>query len=123
MQQETVKKIQNYEQAIMEIIVNGGDARSACLKAIRNARKGEFAEAEQLMMRAEESLSKAHAVQTMLIQDEIRSKKNEISLLIIHAQDHLMNAMTVKDLAVELIAESRLRLDIEERLRTVLKNG
>ncbi|MBO0577500.1 PTS lactose/cellobiose transporter subunit IIA, partial [Clostridium botulinum] len=29
--------------------------------------------------------------------------KAEISLLLIHAQDHLMTTMTLKDLAIELV--------------------
>ncbi|OUZ16436.1 hypothetical protein A5868_001357, partial [Enterococcus sp. 12F9_DIV0723] len=29
--------------------------------------------------------------------------KSNISLLMVHAQDHLMNAITIKDLAIELV--------------------
>jgi cellobiose PTS system EIIA component len=48
-------------------------------------------------------LNEAHHIQTSLIQQEIRGEKVEISLLMIHAQDHLMNAITMKDLATEVV--------------------
>jgi PTS system cellobiose-specific IIA component len=116
-------KIDTNEQAIMNIIVHGGDARSSCLKAVRCARIGQFAEAEVLLKRADENLIKAHAIQTRLIQDEIRGEKNEITLLMVHAQDHLMNAIAVKDLCIELMEESRKRIELEERLKGVVFNG
>lgn len=110
------------EMEIMDIIVNGGDARSSCLKAVRSARNGQLQEAEDLLRRAEENLTKAHNVQTSLIQAELRGEKNEISLLMVHAQDHLMNAITVKELAIELIEESKKRLELEEKVRGLINN-
>ena len=38
-----------------------------------------------------------------LIQAELVSDKIEFSLLLVHAEDHLMTTMTFKDLAVEII--------------------
>ncbi len=38
-----------------------------------------------------------------MIQAEAGGERSEISLLLIHAQDHLMNAMTIKDMANEFI--------------------
>ncbi|MGV3240694.1 PTS lactose/cellobiose transporter subunit IIA [Streptococcus hyovaginalis] len=38
-----------------------------------------------------------------MIQGEARGEKFESRLLLIHAQDHLMNAMTVVDMAKEFI--------------------
>jgi len=106
-----------YEQTIMQIIVNGGDARTSVLKAIRCARKGNLEEAEQLKNRANESLERAHEIQTKLIQAETRGEKSEMTLLMIHAQDHLMNAMTIKDLSEEMIEEIKLRLALETKIK------
>ncbi|QIQ20503.1 PTS lactose/cellobiose transporter subunit IIA [Zophobihabitans entericus] len=92
-----------YEEIIMQLITNSGDARSSCLKAIRSARKGDFAEADALLAKTKESLSLAHKTQTTLIQNEMKGESFPVSLLIIHAQDHLMNAITMRDLATEII--------------------
>lgn len=99
----------NDEQTIMQIIVNGGDARSKALLAIRKARAKHFDEAASLLKEAKQSMGVAHEVQTELIQAETRGEKTEVSLLMVHAQDHLMNAMTVVDLAVELVEDYKIR--------------
>lgn len=91
------------EEIIMNLIVNGGDARSKAMMAIQSAKTGDIAKARELMTEASESLDKAHDYQTNLIQNEAAGNKVELSLLMIHAQDHLMNAMTVRDLAQEFI--------------------
>lgn len=97
-----MEKIQE-EQIVMELIVNGGDARSKAMQAIRLAKKGDLAAAKEKLKESTEALGKAHNFQTELIQSESAGVHVEISLLLIHAQDHLMNAMTVRDLAQEMI--------------------
>jgi len=91
------------EEISFQIILYGGNARGSAMEAIQHAKKGEFDVAEQKLQEANEEISKAHRYQTDLIQGESRGEKTEIRLLLIHAQDHLMNAMTVMDLAEEMI--------------------
>jgi PTS system cellobiose-specific IIA component len=62
---------------------------------------------------ASEEISSAHRIQTDLIQEEARGNHAEISLLLVHAQDHLMNAITVKELAEEFIT---LHKRVEEKV-------
>ncbi len=87
----------------MGIIMHGGNARSAAMRAMAAAKKANFDEAEELLDISKKELGEAHKVQTNLIQGEARGEKTEVSLLMVHAQDHLMNAMTVRDLAEEII--------------------
>ena len=91
------------EQIIIGIIVNGGNGKSRSMEAIQHARNGKFEEAEISLNEADKEIHKAHQIQTQLIQEETGGEKHEISLLMVHAQDHLMNAMTVRDLAEEMI--------------------
>ncbi|MBM7540317.1 PTS lactose/cellobiose transporter subunit IIA [Amphibacillus cookii] len=91
------------QEVVMGIIIHGGNARSAAMRAMAAAKKANFEEAEQLVEEANEELNKAHRIQTDLIQAESRGETTEISLLMVHAQDHLMNAMTVRDLTLEII--------------------
>jgi PTS system cellobiose-specific IIA component len=93
----------NLEEIIMGLIVNGGNARSKAMEAIQYAKEGNIAEAKVLIEKANEDLGKAHEAQTELIQTEAGGTPIDLSILMIHAQDHLMNAMTVKDLANEFI--------------------
>ncbi|MDU4935752.1 MAG: PTS lactose/cellobiose transporter subunit IIA [Peptostreptococcaceae bacterium] len=38
-------------------------------------------------------MQKAHRYQTELIQNEAQGNKTEMSVILVHAQDHIMNAM------------------------------
>lgn len=91
------------EMTIFTIITHSGDARSSSMEAITHAKEGEFEQAQRCIEEAENKLSMAHKEQTKLIQAEAQGEKHDISLLLIHAQDHLMNAMTIKDMANEFV--------------------
>ena len=91
------------EMAIMNLVVNSGNARSLALEAFRDARDGKFEDAEAKLEEADEVLLGAHEVQTELIQNELNGKGIDISLLVVHSQDHLMCAMVVIDLVKEMV--------------------
>ncbi|MDD7792647.1 PTS lactose/cellobiose transporter subunit IIA [Clostridium sp. 'White wine YQ'] len=91
------------EEIILNLIMHSGEARSYSMEAIQAAKEGNFEEASQLIVKANEELGHAHNAQTSLIQGEAAGQKAEFSLLLIHAQDHLMTTMTLKDLANEII--------------------
>ncbi|MGM3185238.1 PTS lactose/cellobiose transporter subunit IIA [Dickeya oryzae] len=92
------------EDIITELVVNGGSAKSKAMQAMKAARMGNFDIAEIRIAEANESLQQAHFFQTELIQAEARGeKKASVSLIMVHGQDHLMNAMTTRDIALEMI--------------------
>ena len=90
-------------EIIMTLIANSGDAKSSSIEAIRAARRKDFKLAEESIENARKLLNKAHKSQTDLLTQEASGNSIEISLLLIHAQDHLMNAITTTDLAEEMI--------------------
>lgn len=94
---------QSYENEIMYLIVHSGDARTYSLKALEYARNGNIEQALAHINKASEELNAAHASQMKMIQREINGEEFKITLLTIHAQDHLMNSMTIRDLAKEII--------------------
>ncbi|MTE25076.1 PTS cellobiose transporter subunit IIA, partial [Microbacterium sp. ZXX196] len=53
-----------------------------------------------------------HHFQTQLIQAEAGGVDFDIPIILIHAQDHLMTAMTLKDLAREIV---ELRKDMNSQ--------
>lgn len=91
------------EEVVFQLILHGGNARGLCLEAISFAKKGEIEKAKTKIEEADKEITKAHQIQTQLLHDESGGKKMEVSLLLVHAQDHLMNALTVKELANEFI--------------------
>lgn len=93
----------DYQEIMLKIIVNGGDARSHSMEAIQFAKMGKITEARKAIIKANENLGEAHKVQTHLIQEEAAGNSMEVTLLMVHAQDHLMNAITIKDIAQEFV--------------------
>lgn len=91
------------EEIILNIIMHSGEARSYSIEAISLAKAGNFEKARELICLADEELGYAHNSQTSLIQGEAINDEIQFSLLLVHAQDHLMTTMTFKDLAVEII--------------------
>ena len=92
------------EQTIINLIVNAGSARSSAIEAIQYAKAGDLEKAEESINAAKESVNEAHHAQTEMIQSEIRGEKAPLNLLMVHAQDHLMCALVVIDLAQEFVA-------------------
>ncbi|MDH5162405.1 PTS lactose/cellobiose transporter subunit IIA [Heyndrickxia oleronia] len=101
------------ESIAFQIILYAGNARSTAMEALGLARQKNFLLAEEKIEESNQELLKAHKFQTELIQSEARGElQGQISILLIHAQDHLMNAMTVRELASELID---LRQELESK--------
>lgn len=88
---------------IMNLIIYGGNAKSNAVEAIEAAKKGDFKLAKTKISDAESSLLKAHNAQTSLLSEESNGNMTIVSLLMVHGQDHLMNAITFIDLAKEII--------------------
>lgn len=96
--------MEELDRVVMQLIANGGDARSAAMEAVEEAKQFHFAEAEKLLKRADECLNIAHKTQTKLLTAEANGAEQRVSLLLVHAQDHFMNALTVKDLAENFVS-------------------
>lgn len=96
------------EEIVFNIISHAGDARSMCFEGLNFARKGDFKKADELIDKAKKELYEVHNIQTSLIQKEASGEGCDVSLLLVHAQDHLMTAMLAKDLIIELMRMYKL---------------
>lgn len=93
----------NISEIAFQIILHAGNGRSSAMEAIQEAKEGNFVEADRKIEEANEELNKAHGFQTELIHSEAGGEGVKINVILVHSQDHLMNAMTVRDLAAEII--------------------
>lgn len=91
------------ELIIFEIISQGGNAKGLAYEALAVVEKGDYEKADELLKEADECLLEVHKVQTSLIQAEARGERTEVSLLLVHAQDHLMTAIEAKTLIEHII--------------------
>jgi len=97
-----VEDQQNLE-AIMGLIMYGGNAKSDAMEAISAAKKGDFDLAEKKIRDAEASLVEAHHSQTQMLTQEAQGNHMQVTLLTVHSQDHLMTSIAFTDLAKEII--------------------
>ncbi|KRN89328.1 PTS lactose/cellobiose transporter subunit IIA [Ligilactobacillus ceti] len=93
----------NNMEAIMGLIINGGNAKSFAFEAIRAAKSGDFIQANAKLAEADQALHAAHNSQTAMLTSEAQGETQTITLLTVHSQDHLMNAITFRDLAGEMV--------------------
>ena len=91
------------EQIVINLIVNAGSARSSAIEAIQYAKAGDIEKAEESLGNAKEAVNEAHHSQTEMIQAEISGEKAPLSLLMVHAQDHLMTSILARELISEMI--------------------
>lgn len=85
-----------------QLILHSGNARSLAMEALYEAKEKNFVGAREKLKEADEAFVKAHHFQTELLQKESSGEELELPIILVHAQDHLMTAMTVKDLAKEI---------------------
>ncbi|MCL9670525.1 PTS N,N'-diacetylchitobiose transporter subunit IIA [Citrobacter sp. MNAZ 1397] len=100
---ETDAAADTLEEVVMGLIINAGQARSLAYNALKQAKLGDFETAKTLMEQSHVALHEAHRVQTQLIESDEGQGKIKVSLVLVHAQDHLMTAMLARELITELI--------------------
>lgn len=97
------QKEQETLEAAMGLIANGGNAKSLAFEAIRLAKKGDIAGSRAKLAESDKSLNEAHNSQTGMLTKEAQGDHTKVTLLVVHSQDHLMNAITFRDLAGEMV--------------------
>ena len=100
---DTQTEAEELEEVVMGLIINSGQARSLAYAALKQAKQGDFAAAKTMMEQSRMALSEAHLVQTQLIESDEGEGKMKVSLVLVHAQDHLMTSMLARELVAELI--------------------
>ena len=91
------------EEVVMGLIINSWQARSLAYAALKQAKQGDFAAAKTMMEQSRTALNEAHLVQTKPIESDQGEGKMKVSLVLVHAQDHLMTSMLARELVAELI--------------------
>lgn len=97
------------------IIAEAGDAKSSAMEAARAAVERDFAKAEASMQQCQETLSSAHKIQTDMIRREMAGEKQEVGLLMVHAQDHLTGAVLMRDMSGLIIRLCEQLAELEGR--------
>ena len=87
----------------MTLIMYGGEAKSCAIEAITAAKKKDFDRAQERLSQAQKALLQAHHAQAEMLSKEAQGEKTELSLFMVHGQDHLMTSIAFVDLAKEIV--------------------
>ena len=90
-----------------QIIAASGGAKSSYVEAIELAKKGQFQEAEKLIKEGAQIFLQGHEAHAKLLQLSAEGKL-AIPLLLIHAEDQMMNCETMKIVATEMVEQYRM---------------
>ncbi|MGF7536171.1 PTS lactose/cellobiose transporter subunit IIA [Bacillus mexicanus] len=91
------------EQISFQLILHSGNARSCVVQSLRAYKEENKEKADALISKADEDLSAAHDIHFQMIQKESGGEAAAFSLLLMHAEDHLMSTLTMKELVKELL--------------------
>ena len=93
------------ELQIMELISSAGNSKAKSFEALKKVKEKDFEGARKLIKEAHKMDIEAHKIQTELITQELNDdiEGPEMSLLMVHAQDHYMTSQLAKDLIETLI--------------------
>ena len=97
------EKIIDLEEMSLEIITNVGTARSMYVEAVEAAKAGNFEEAHNLVAEGEKIFVNGHHAHADLVNAKIGVEELQYMFLVMHAEDQLMSAETLKIVCDELI--------------------
>ena len=97
-------------QDCMNLILNSGEGKALATEGFRLLIDYQDVDgAKNKLKEAGNVIGLAHNIQTKLMQAEINGTPIEKSILLIHAQDHFMTAVTFRDM-VNLMIEMYVKL-------------
>ena len=91
------------ENVCLEIVRIANVAKTEYLQSIQLAKQKEFENAVARINEADTHFKHAHDIHTRLLQSEAEGDKAEVDLLLIHAEDIMMNAEMCKIFAMEIM--------------------
>lgn len=87
----------------LRVVAFSGNARSNFLEALDLAKSGKFEEADQYIKMGMEKLDLASLAQKDFLANEAEGSREGLDFLAIHAQDHYMTTLLLRDLINNLI--------------------
>lgn len=97
--------MEEMEMICFNIISSVGMAKSSYVEAMRAAAKGSFEEAAAKIKEGDTFYAKGHDAHADLIAQEASGNPVQISLILMHAEDQMMSAETIR-----LMAEENIKL-------------
>lgn len=91
------------EKIAFSVILYAGEAKAEAYKALGEAKLGHYDKVKEYLDNSRKQLNEVHKVQTELLVAEANGDKVDLPIILVHAQDHLMTAMSEINIIEELI--------------------
>ena len=91
------------QMAAFQIIASVGAAKSLYVEAMYASRVGNFEESEKKIKEGDKIYAEAHGHHFELVQEEAKGTDLPFSLMLMHAEDQLLNTETIKIMAIEIV--------------------
>ncbi|HAC3175068.1 TPA_asm: PTS lactose/cellobiose transporter subunit IIA [Listeria innocua] len=91
------------EKISFSLISLAGDSFSKLIEALQAAKESNTELVDRLLKEADDLMIEAHKVQTEMLIQETRGEQASFSVLLVHAQDTLMNTILASTLIREMI--------------------
>lgn len=95
--------VEQITEIAMNIITYAGMAKSSYLQGLEAYKKDSKEEAENLFIKGDENFIKAHGFHGNLLAKEADTKIPQITLILSHAEDQLMNAEMINIMVKEFV--------------------
>ena len=92
------------EMMIFQLISAAGAAKSTYMEALQLAKKGKYEEAKATIAQGDELYAQGHHVHADMLAESAQGVSNGAALILVHAEDQMMSAETIKVMVEELIA-------------------
>lgn len=97
-------KSEEIQQVAFTIILHSGEARTIVHEAFKDMRNSRYDEAKEKLEESDDKLVEAHKAQTSLLKRYASGEDINMEIIMVHAQDHLMSTMTLREVALEMLA-------------------
>lgn len=107
------------ELTAFNIISTVGTAKSKVMESMICSREGKFAEAQELINEANDSLRAGEKEHFTVITQEAKEKNVDLTLLFMHAEDQLMTTVVLRDVANELLEMNKNFYELKKMVEDI----
>lgn len=91
------------EMLIFQLISAAGAAKSAYMEALELAKQGKYEEAKATIAQGDEMYAEGHHAHAQMLAESAEGVSSGAALILVHAEDQMMSAETIKVMVEELI--------------------
>lgn len=109
--------MQGIELSAFNIIAAVGEARTKCMQAVEESRKGKEEIADELIKKANQLLTQGDKEHFKIISHDSKNHDVKFSMLLVHAEDQLMAAEIIRDIAQQLVITNLQLFNCQKQMK------